>query len=120
MFDGFIEKGDRDLFLDLAAIYPNYSTRTTLYVSDIDRALGLSGWEHGYCRAGYCPPVTVLGIERMDTVKVPNLHVDLLGHGYFAEAEAMLADLHELMNYDTPPDKRQRLHAVDNYWQIGQ
>ena len=100
---------DRDLFLELANLYPGYSLRTTLYASDIDRALGMSAWLHGDCRAGYCPPVTVPGIDRFDTVRVPNFDLDLLGHGYYAEAEALLADLYDLMNHDTPPERRPRV-----------
>ena len=107
---------DRDFFLDLAHLYPAFSARTTLYVSDGDRALGASAWLHGDCRAGYCPPVTAPGIARFDTVRVPNFDLDLIGHGYYAEADALLSDLHDLMNHDTPPEQRQRLHAVDNYW----
>jgi esterase/lipase superfamily enzyme len=109
---------DRDLFLDLARLYPNFSTRTTLYASDADRALGASAWLHDDYRAGYCPPVTVPGIARFDTIRVPNFDLDLVGHGYYAEADALLNDLHELMNHDTPPEQRQRLRRVADYWQM--
>jgi esterase/lipase superfamily enzyme len=109
---------DRDLFLDLARLYPRFSVRTTLYASDADRAVGASAWLHDDYRAGYCPPVTVPGVERFDTIRVPNFNLDLVGHGYYAEAESLLYDLHELMNRDTPPEQRQRLHRVDNYWQM--
>ena len=109
---------DRDLFLDLAKLYPQFSARTTLYASDADRALALSAWGHSGCRAGYCPPVTVPGLARFDTIRVPDLDLDLLGHSYYAEADALLYDISELMRHDTPPEKRPRLQALDNYWEL--
>ena len=109
---------DKDLFLDLAHLYPSFSIRTTLYASDADRSLPTSARLHGDCRAGYCPPVTVPGFARFDTVRVPNFDLDMIGHGYYAEAEALWSDLHELMNHDTPPGQRQRLRAIENYWKM--
>ncbi len=109
---------DRDLFLSLAKLYPQFSARTTLYASDADRALATSAWIHFGDRAGYCPPVTVPGLVRFDTIRVPDLDLDLLGHSYYAEAEAMLYDISELMKHDTPPKKRSRLQVVDNYWEL--
>ncbi len=86
---------DRDLFLDLARLYPAYSDRTTLYASRSDLAVHLSHRLHDAPRAGYFTPYTV--VDGIDTIEVPDFDLDLLGHSYFAEAEALLYDLHSLM-----------------------
>lgn len=97
---------DRDLFQDLAALYPAYSTRTTLYASHRDLPVHLSAQLHRAPRAGYFEPYTVAA--NIDTIAVPNFNVDLLGHGYFAQAEALLHDIYDLMRQDAAPAKRQR------------
>ncbi len=97
---------DRDLFLDLARLYPEHAERTTLYASDADLPVHLSARLHGAPRAGYYTPYTVA--PGVDTVKVPDFDVDLLGHAYFAQAEALLHDIHELMRHGTAPAQRQR------------
>ncbi|RNE91797.1 alpha/beta hydrolase [Marichromatium sp. AB32] len=102
---------DRDLFLDLARLYPRHSERTTLYASAADRAVHLSSRLHGAPRAGYFEPYTV--VPGVDTVAVPDFDLDLLGHGYFAQAEALLHDLFELMRHDSAPTARQRLRPLD-------
>lgn len=103
---------DRDLFLDLAALYAEHAERATLYASDADKAVHLSARLHGAARAGYFAPYTVA--PGVDTVAVPNFDVDLLGHGYFAQAEALLHDIFDLMRHDEPPNRRQRLVAVEH------
>ena len=115
---------DRDLFQRLAAIYPRISTRTTLYASPKDRAVGLSRWLHSYPRAGFTPPITsVVGI---DTIEVPSFDLlDLLGHGYFAEAEPLLYDIFDMMRHNAAPDARARIHAVSDdegnlYWRMAE
>jgi esterase/lipase superfamily enzyme len=110
---------DRDLFLNLARLYPAFSARTTLYASDADRAVATSAWVHASPRAGYFPPVTVAaGVDRLDTIVVPDFDLDLLGHGYFAQAEALLHDLFELVRHGTPPAHRQRLVANGGHWEL--
>lgn len=103
---------DRDLFLDLARNYPKYAERTTLYASRRDLAIRASNLLHGGPRAGYYAPYTVL--EGLDTIVVPNFNVDLLGHSYFADAEALLHDIFSLMRHDAPPVDRQRLAPVEH------
>lgn len=98
---------DRDLFLDLAAPYPRLSERTTLYASCADLPVHLSAKIHDAPRAGYFLPMTVA--PGIDTVAVPDFDLDLLGHSYFAQAEAMLHDLFDLMRHGEGPEKRQRL-----------
>lgn len=98
---------DRDLFLDLARLYPEHSERTTLYASDGDLPVHLSAKLHHAPRAGYFRPYTVA--PGVDTVAVPDFDLDLLGHSYFAQAEALLHDMFDLMRHDEPPARRQRL-----------
>ena len=48
--------------------------------------------------------------------------MDLLGHSYFAQAEALLHDLYDLMRHGEPPERRQRVHpAVEDgasFWRL--
>jgi esterase/lipase superfamily enzyme len=113
---------DRDLFLDLADLYPRFSERTTLYASGRDLALwaSSSGGLHGHPRAGYFTPYTV--VDGIDTIAVPDFNVELLGHSVFAKAEALLYDIGGLMRTDLPPGKRQRIAACTDheasFWSI--
>lgn len=111
------------LFHDLARVYPTLSTRTTMYVSARDRALGLSRWLQDAPRAGFTPPVTI--VPNIDTIEVTNIDLTLLGHGYYAEAEAVLYDISSLLLHNLAPGQRLRLSASDipgaasGYWVIG-
>ncbi len=111
---------DRGLFLNLASLYPLFSERTTLYASKHDVAVGLSSRLHGSPRAGYFSdlvPVTVAqDVKRVDTIVVPNFEVDLLGHSYFAKAEALLYDMFELIRRGSPPSQRLRLKQRGDHW----
>lgn len=111
---------DRDLFLDLAALYPAYSERTTLYTSRSDLPVHLSSKLHDAPRAGYFTPYTVA--PGLDTIAVPDFDIDLLGHSYFAQAEAMLHDMFDLIRHGEPPEMRQRLDAVEvagqSFWEV--
>jgi esterase/lipase superfamily enzyme len=111
---------DRDLFLGLAHLYPACSDRTTLYASKKDLPVFLSSKFHAAPRAGYFLPHTVA--EGIDTVAVPDFDLDLLGHGYFAEASAILHDIYDLMRHNAPPRARQRVEpfnsGTESLWQI--
>jgi esterase/lipase superfamily enzyme len=111
---------DRDLFLDLARLYPEHADRATLYASDGDKAVHLSAKLHDAPRAGYFAPYTVA--PGVDTVAVPDFDIDLLGHGYFAQAEALLHDIYDLMRHDEPPKSRQRIlpavHQGASFWKL--
>ncbi len=112
---------DRDLFLDLARLYPEHAERTTLYASDGDLPVHLSAKLHDAPRAGYFEPYTVA--PGVDTVAVPDFDLDLLGHSYFAQAEALLHDMFDLMRRGEPPAKRQRItpavHQGTTFWKLG-
>ncbi|WP_223909549.1 alpha/beta hydrolase [Rhodoferax lithotrophicus] len=113
---------DRDLFMDLASLYPAHSERTTLYASQADLPVHLSAELHDAPRAGYFRPYTVA--PGVDTVAVPDFDIDLLGHSYFAQAEALLHDIYSLMRLDAAPDKRQRIRpAVEggvSFWEFSE
>jgi len=101
---------DRDLFLDLARLYPEHAERTTLYASNGDLAVHLSAKLHDAPRAGYFTPYTVA--PGVDTVAVPDFDLDLLGHSYFAQAEALLHDIYDLMRYGQAPAHRLRIQPA--------
>jgi esterase/lipase superfamily enzyme len=111
---------DRDLFLDLARLYPEHAERTTLYASDGDLPVHLSAKLHDAPRAGYYEPYTVA--PGVDTVAVPDFDVDLLGHSYFAQAEALLHDMFDLVQHGKPPAHRKRISpATDgklSFWKL--
>jgi esterase/lipase superfamily enzyme len=98
---------DRDLFVDLAELYAEHAERTTLYASDADLPVHMSALLHDAPRAGYYIPYTVA--PGIDTVAVPDFDLDLLGHAYFAQAEALLHDIFDLMRHGKPPGQRQRI-----------
>ena len=111
---------DRDLFLDLAHLYSAHAERATLYASGADLPVHLSSKWHDAPRAGYFVPYTVA--PGVDTVAVPDFDIDLLGHAYFAQAEAMLHDIFDLMRFNQPPAKRQRIAAAQDgalaFWRV--
>jgi len=111
---------DRDLFLNLARLYPDHAERTTLYASDGDLAVHLSAKLHDAPRAGYYRPYTVA--PGVDTVAVPDFDLDLLGHSYFAQAEALLYHIRDLMLHGEATVTRNRLaKAVDGdtaFWKL--
>lgn len=115
---------DADVFRQLATVFPRISARTTMYSSSKDAAVWASRHLHGYARAGYAPPVTI--IPGVDTIDTSNIDVDLIGHGYVAEAEALLNDIFSLvMNNGPPPNMRSRLRArisqtQGSYWSFAQ
>ena len=111
---------DQGLFLDLARLYPEHAERTTLYASDGDLPVHLSAKLHDAPRAGYYTPYTVA--PGIDTVAVPDFDLDLLGHSYFAQAEALLHDIYDLIRHGLPPTQRQRLipdvHDNAQFWKL--
>ena len=98
---------DVDLFNLLANIYPSISTRTTLYISSKDLALKGSEFLHYYDRVGYYPPIMIF--PGIDTAQVSNIDLTLLGHDYYATAEAVIHDIFDLMRSNLPPNRRIRL-----------
>jgi esterase/lipase superfamily enzyme len=113
---------DAGVFKKLSAAYKQTAHRTTLYVSARDMAIEASEWLHDYPRAGFLPPVTI--VPGIDTVNVTNIDLTTLGHGYIADARAVLQDVHDLILHDSSPDSRFGLLRAETgdgklYWTIG-
>jgi hypothetical protein len=55
-------------------------------------------------------------------IVVPDFDIDLLGHSYFAQAEALLHDMYDLIRHGAPPAMRQRISpTVDEgsvFWKL--
>ena len=101
--------------------YVDLSKRTTLYVSTRDAAVGASSWLHKFPRAGLVPPLFIA--PGIDTIRVTNVDLTALGHGYVAEARSVLADMYRLVHDGAPPEKRMGLIARKNeygelYWEF--
>lgn len=107
------------LFTQLASTYQQVAERTTLYVSDGDRALKASQLLHGSPRLGSGVPV-ITTVGAVDTVVASAVDRTFLGHGYVAEAREILADMHAAIHFGAPPDQRVGLERCDTrdgpYW----
>lgn len=110
---------DRDFFLQRAHLIPQVCTRGTVYASADDRAVRVSAWLQGD-RVGYIPPVTATpNLERLNTVVVPGVGIDLIGHSYFGQASGLLNDINLLFSNDWPPSRRPRLtYRDEGYWEM--
>ncbi|MDO6142745.1 alpha/beta hydrolase [Paenarthrobacter aurescens] len=86
---------DVPLFRRLATAYPAISDRTTMYVSKWDGALALAKALQTSDRAGFSPPVTVL--PDIDTVQVRSFDLSTFGHGYYAKARGVIADMQSVL-----------------------
>jgi esterase/lipase superfamily enzyme len=111
---------DVELFENLAAAYKQLSVRATLYVTNNDKAIGLSQRLHRFPRVGLTPPVAVL--QGIDTVDASHVNLGLIGHGYSVETRPVLADIHRLLQSDTSPDRRfglrKALGGRAQYWEF--
>jgi esterase/lipase superfamily enzyme len=112
---------DSDTFRQLSGAYAQIARRTTLYVSERDRAVEASHWLHQFPRVGLMPPICVA--SGIDTIGVANVDLTLLGHGYIGEAREVLTDMHQLITTGTPPERRFGLTAAstpqgERYWLI--
>jgi esterase/lipase superfamily enzyme len=112
---------DADLFRQQATAYIELSQRTSIYISSHDMAVETSHWLHEFPRVGLTPPTLI--IDGIDTINVSNVDMSILGHGYFAEARNVLADIYELIAHGAPPATRFGLRekkAQDGkiFWQV--
>lgn len=108
-----------DFFMQYVHQYKQLAKRrVTNYASGRDLALWASQLVHGIARVGLTPPVFTH--EDLDTISVSGFNLDLLGHGYFASAEALLYDISSLIRTHMEPDRRQRMLVVPSgasrYW----
>ena len=114
---------DADVFEELSIAYPKLSEQTTLYISQKDKAVGMSKWLHSHSRAGFTPPVCV--VQQINTIEVEE-EVNLLelGHGYFAGRTRLLEDMKKLIDYNLNANHRgetlERQQATTNhcYWKL--
>ena len=112
------------LFVDNVNLYIENSKRTTVYVSEEDKAMVASDVVHKNERLGYCPPVTT--VEGIDTILVKQSSIinKLFGlnHSYFAEADSLLYDMKDLIKSNTNPENRLKLVARNenslSYWSL--
>ena len=112
---------DAQTFRNFAGAYSQIARRTTLYVSEKDKAVGLAAWFNDYPRVGFMPPVSIF--EGIDTVSVSSIDLTALGHGYIGEAREVLADMHALIFQGLPPGQRFSLDRVSpeggaDYWAV--
>ena len=112
---------DSDTFRQLCGAYAQVARRTTLYVSERDRAVEASHWLHQFPRVGLMPPVCVA--SGIDTVAVTNVDLTLLGHGYIGDARGVLTDIYQLITKGSPPKHRFGISEAstpggERYWLI--
>jgi esterase/lipase superfamily enzyme len=91
----------------------------TLYVSKGDSALQMSSLLNEVARAGDSSE-GVLILPGVDTIDATAAESDMVGHSYYGESRAILADIFSLLKTGMPPDQRFGLQAADSggqkYW----
>jgi esterase/lipase superfamily enzyme len=111
----------RDEFITLAPRAVAAAGRVTLYVSAGDMPLRVIAEIDGDDLAGDAStgPILLPGIDTVDATAADG---GLLGHSYYADSRAVLADLHQLLTHDLPPDRRFGLRARTvqggRYWEL--
>lgn len=109
---------DRDFFLQRASQLSRICKRGTVYASADDRAVRVSAWLQGG-RVGYVPPVTATPeLPTLNTIVVPGVGIDLIGHTYFGEATGILSDILLMFIENRPPATRPRLIDRGGYWEM--
>lgn len=93
----------------------------TLYVSNRDRALGLSSLSHSRERLGSSLPDVMLA-KGMQSVDASRIETDFLGHGYFANSSTLLADITQIIKErrfaESRPGLREMKLDQGRYWEI--
>lgn len=108
-------------FLALAPRAIASARRVTLYASDGDLPLQLAAQLFGQPSAGDANggPLLTPGIDSIDASAVGG---DMLGHSYYGDSRALLADLHQLLNNGLGPAQRFGLRPRDvgagRYWEL--
>ncbi|RPH27712.1 MAG: alpha/beta hydrolase [Bacteroidales bacterium] len=96
---------DKDIFINQIMPSINRNFGLTLYASDKDKALIVSkSIRKGYSRLGEGGDNITI-IDGLDTVDASNVDTSLLGHGYFADTQSLINDIHMIL-LDLPPHKR--------------
>ena len=114
---------DADVFEELSKAYPKLSEQTTLYISQKDKAVGMSKWLHSHSRAGFTPPVCV--VDQINTIEVEeSVNILELGHGYFAGQTKLLDDMKKLIRLNLDANNRgetlqlQKATTAHCYWKL--
>jgi esterase/lipase superfamily enzyme len=92
---------------------------TTVYTCRKDLAIAASTWLSDAKRLGYEPPV--YSDFGLDTISASLLPLDWLGHGYFAAAQPLLADMTAILDHDSRPESRKLLAVGGHpptYWRL--
>lgn len=111
----------REEFMALAPRTIASARRVTLYASDGDLPLMLAAQLFGTPSAGDANggPLLTPGIDSIDASAVSG---DMLGHSYYGDSRAVLADLHQLLNNGLGPAQRFGLRPRDvgegRYWEL--
>jgi esterase/lipase superfamily enzyme len=108
-----------DEFTGLVARARPAARHFTLYVSGKDDALALSSLLNATPRAGDSTD-GVLVLPGVDTIDASAAEADSIGHSYYGESRAILADMFSLLKTGMPPDQRFGLHPAEaegkTYW----
>ncbi|MFJ8114027.1 alpha/beta hydrolase [Streptomyces sp. NPDC096132] len=94
----------RRFFQTEALSYHTVADGVTMYTSSRDQALRSSAIVHKGPRAGFTPPPTT--IAGIDTIDASRIDLSLLGHGYYAAARPVLADIHAILYGQHAPGAR--------------
>lgn len=113
---------DKDVFMREIMPKIGKATRLTLYASERDRALLASEkFRAGYDRIGQGGSKLTV-VDDVECIDATQVNTDLIGHGYYAETEQLLNDIHYVLE-GLRPDMRalqrkmQRIGgASKTYW----
>ena len=110
---------DAKAFPELARRAAPAARHLTLYVSEHDDALKLSGSLHDNPRAGDAS-AGLLIVAGVDTIDASAVDSDIVGHSYYGENRQVLADIFNLLRSGQPPDQRFGLRPTTmngkKYW----
>jgi esterase/lipase superfamily enzyme len=93
---------DESTLTAIASALATSCKRMTLYASRNDAALKLSGYLHGYARAG----VYAMPLAGVDVVDASSVDHSLVGHSYFGDNRSVVADLYGVINHEHPAEQR--------------
>lgn len=113
---------DADVFKrDIAPALSGNGRSVTLYASSADWALKASKKWHGYPRAGDSGEHLVI-VPSLVTIDASSVKTDMFGHGYFADAPSIVADISAIFEGRNTPSLRGHLEPVEGnkgrHWKL--
>lgn len=113
---------DTDIFKrDIAPKLITDGRQITLYASARDRALDISHQLHRHPRAGDVGEKVML-YPGIDTIDATAVDTSFLGHNYYGENRAIVADMRQMFAGNLPPEQRDRMQPVrvedGLYWRM--